>query len=307
MEKILVTGATGFIGQKLVPRLVEQGYDVTVMHRYVTGRYRLGENVKAVFADLKDYSGVERAVKVIHPDRVINLAAISPVSYSYDHPQEVTLINYIGVINIAEACRLNVPRFKQFIQAGTSEEYGNHQSFPLHEDYPKYPNSPYAVAKTAATKYLEYMHQGYDFPMTVMRPFNTYGRSDNTHFVTERILSQMLRGEKEIRLGDPEPVRDLMYVDDHVEGYLAALGNPNALGHDFNLCTGKGYTIETLVKHCAKVVGWKGDVVWNTIPVRPLDIHTLIGSNTKAYKLLGWKYKVPLKEGLQKTINSLTT
>jgi len=299
-ERILVTGSTGFIGSHLVPKLVED-YDVYAMNRYVTGRFVMGENVKTVFADLRDYSSVERTVKMVQPDRVIHLGSISPVSYSYDHPQEVARVNYIGLINLTEAIRLNVEHFEQFLAAGTSEEYGIHDSFPIDENYRLNPNSPYAVTKVASSLYLQYVKDAYDFPMTIMRPFNTYGRKQNMHFVTERILTQMILGQKEVRLGEPDPVRDLLYVDDHIGAYLKALGNKMAIGQVFNICTGKGYTIENLVNHCRDVTGWAGNVIWYTIPKRPLDIHTLIGSPLKANMTLGWIHKVNLKQGLHMT------
>ena len=157
--KILVTGGTGFIGSHLIPKLVDAGHEVTALHRYVTGRYVLGEDVDIVHADLKDYSGISMIVNKLQPEIVINLAAISAVSYSYDHPQEVTKVNYFGVVNLAESNRVHNPNLKQFIQAGTSEEYGNQapKDIPINEEKTLYPNSPYAVAKAASTHYLEYM------------------------------------------------------------------------------------------------------------------------------------------------------
>ena len=299
-DRILITGSTGFIGSHLIPKLVD-AYDVYALNRYVTGRFVMGENVKTVFADLRNYSAVERAVKMVHPDYVIHLAAISAVSYSYNHPQEVTRINYLGLINLVEAIRKNVENFQQFIAAGTSEEYGNQTMSPITEEATLNPNSAYAVSKAASSLYLFYMKNAYDFPMTIMRPFNTYGRKRNMHFVTERILTQMLTGQEELRLGDPDPIRDLLYVDDHVEGYLKALGKKRALGEAFNICTGEGVTIRRLVELCQEVTEWDGVIKWNTIPKRPLDIDTLIGSANKAAMTLGWLPKVSLPMGLHKT------
>ena len=213
MSKILISGATGFIASHLIPKLVEAGHEVTALHRYVTGRYVLGENYNIVHASLEDADGIAMVVEKVDPEVVIHLGAISAVSYSYDHPQEVNDVNYIGLINLAESCRKLTSDFQQFISAGTSEEYGNQKQHPIKEDAMLRPNSPYAVSKAASTMYLEYMRDAYNFPMTICRPFNTYGRIKNRHFVTERILTQMLEGVKELRLGDPHPVRDLLFRD----------------------------------------------------------------------------------------------
>lgn len=304
MEKILLTGATGFIGSRLIPLLTDR-YEVTALHRYVTGRYVLGENIHSVFADLKDTEGITNAVIETDPNYVIHLAAISPVAYSYTHPQEVTEVNYMGLINLAEACRQHCSDFKQFITAGTSEEYGNQPYTPIKENAYLYPNSPYAVSKVASTKYLEYMRDAYNFPITICRPFNTYGRTENRHFVTERIITQMLQGIPVIKLGDPDPIRDMLFRDDHVGAYRYVLGSRNAIGETFNFCTGEGYTIKQLAEICADVIGWKGEAEWNTIPRRPLDIDVLIGDNSKAEDRLGWKPKYDIWKGISKIVREL--
>jgi len=302
--RILVSGANGFIGTQLIPKLVEEGHEVAALHRYVTGRYVLGENYHIVHASLEDSAGISAVIEEVDPEVVIHLGAISAVSFSYDHPQEVNNVNYMGLINLAEACRVHCTDFKQFISAGTSEEYGNQKQYPIREDAVLYPNSPYAVSKAASTMYLEYMRDAYGFPITICRPFNTYGRVHNKHFVTERILTQMLEDKKELRLGDPDPVRDMVFRDDHVNAYLKVLGNADAVGEKINFCTGVGYSITELVSHCAELTGWKGEIVWNTIPKRPLDIDVLIGDNSKAISL-GWKPEYDLVRGLKETIRGL--
>ena len=299
-EKILITGATGFIGSHLLPKLVEMGYDVYAFQRYITGRYVLGSNVKTVFADLRNEVDVRRAIKLVQPDYVIHLAAISPVSYSYDHPQEVTEVNYLGTVNLAEACLREVPRFKQFLFASTSETYGN-GPVPKKEDTPQNPNSPYAVSKLAAEKYLLYLRDAYDFPVTILRNFNTYGRKRNTHFFIERTICQMLTSD-EVRLGDPNPIRDFMYVEDHVNAYLTCLGNRKAIGEIFNFCTGRYMRLDEVTKIIEKITEFNGVIRWYTIPARPLDIKVLYGDYSKAKRLLNWEPKYTLEEGLKLTV-----
>jgi len=301
MVKVLVTGASGFIGSHIVPKLIEKNYDVYLLSRYVTGRYVQGENMKCAFADLRDFHSVRKVVKTIQPDIVIHLAALSPVSYSYDHPQEVVETNFNGTVNLAEVCIREIPHFKHFLFASTSETYGNGPS-PKTEDTPQNPNSPYAVSKFACEKYLLYLYDAYDFPVTIMRPFNTYGRKRNCHFVTERIITQMLENKNSIRLGDPNAIRDLLYVEDHVNAYLRVLGNGKTIGETFNFCTGVGTSIKELAETVALMLDWKGEIKWHSVPQRPLDIKCLVGSYEKAKRVLGWTPKWSLKEGLEETV-----
>lgn len=306
MAKILVTGGTGFIGKELINKLIANGHDIIALERYVTGRYTLDKNPKVDVhnANLTDYVAVKRIIKETQPEYVIHLAAISPVSFSYDHYIEVTNVNYLGTINLAEACYREILNFKQFIFAGTSEEYGMTLQDPnqkLKESSELSPNSPYAVAKVASDLYLHYMHLAFKFPYTILRPYNTYGRKDNIHFFMERAITQMLN-QNEVYLGDPEAVRDWLYVDDHVDGYIKALGNSKAIGESIQLCTGKGYTTKETAELIAKLTNFKGEIHWNTTQKRPLDAKVLIGDNSKAKELLGWEPNYTLEEGLRKTI-----
>ena len=307
--RCLVTGTTGFIGSVLAPRLAELGHDVYCLERYVTGRYCLGKHpaLKTVYADLNDYAEVDRHIRMLKPEVIIHLAAISAASYSYDHPLEVQETNYLATVHLAESARRHDPNLIQFLQAGTSECYGNQKLFPITEDARFYPNSPYAVAKVAAVEYLRYMHDAYQFPITIPFNFNTYGRRNNSHFVVERTIKQMLNDSNgKVQLGDPEPIRDFVFVDDHVKSYLLALNNDATIGECFNVATGVGVTIRELTQRIAKLTGFHGEVVWQTIPGRPLDPKCLIGDSSKAWKLLGWKPTVMLNEGLQRTIDGLS-
>lgn len=301
--RILVTGTTGFVGSRLLERLAEAGgHDLYSMQRYVTGRYVLGAEygVKVVFCDLRDQFAVRCAIRELQPEVVFHLASISPVSYSYDHPNEVMDTNLTGTINLAESCLREVPHFKHFLFASTSETFGN-GPVPKLEGTPQAPNSPYSVSKHAAEKYVMYMWDAYKFPMTVLRPFNTYGRRDNTHFLVERMLVQMLRGDT-VKLGDSTPERDLLYIDDHVESYMTCLAQPKAsIGQDFNFGTGERVTVRALADKMRAVTGFRGEVLWDTIPRRPLDIQVLYGDSAKAKAKLGWQAKVSLDEGLRRT------
>jgi nucleoside-diphosphate-sugar epimerase len=184
--------------------------------------------------------------------------------------------------------------------ASTSETYGNGPN-PKTEETLQCPNSPYSVSKLAAEKYLFYLKDAHDFPVTILRPFNTYGRKNNSHFVVERVVVQMLQGQT-VNLGDPNPVRDLLYVDDHVDAYLLCMGNKRAIGEVFAFATGSGVSVRDLVDKLRTLTRFEGTVLWNTIPKRPLDIEVLIGSYAKAQHTLGWAPKVSLEEGLRRTV-----
>ncbi len=275
------------------------------MQRYVSGRNPYGnKEFKTVFANLNDHFAIHQLIKQIKPEVVFHIAALSPVAFSYSNPQEYLSTNFTATVNLAECCMREVDNFKQFISSSTSEVYGNQKEIPIKETAMLHPNSPYAVAKAATDKYLEYMWDAYKFPVTIMRPYNSYGRSRDAHFIVERIITQMLT-QKEVRLGDPEPVRDLLFMDDHVNAYLSVLGKKQAVGETFNFCTGKGISILDLTEKIGKLLDYRGKIVWGTIPRRPLDIDVLIGDNSKAKSHLNWNYTVELEDGLKKTVEML--
>lgn len=305
--KVFITGTSGFVGSHLLPHLIKLNYEVHALERYMTGRYVRGKqdgSVNVVYADLNDHVAIREAIVKIKPEFVIHLAAISPVAYSFEHPFEVIETNFVASVNLAEANRKYNPKLEHFIAAGTSEEYGNQEQIPIPETADLRPTSPYAVSKVAMDRYLQYMRDAYDFPMTVARPFNTYGRRRNKFFVVERILSQMLNDCDTVKLGDPTPVRDLMYISDHVNAYLTCLGNNKAKKRTFNFCTGHGASILNLVEVAKQATGYKGKITWNTVN-RPLDINSLIGDNRKALELLGWRPTTSLENGIRQTIENL--
>lgn len=303
-QKVLVTGASGFIGSHLVERL-KYDYDVYALVRYTTGRYVLGElsDVKVLFGDLSEGFRVREIVKYVQPDMVVHLGALSAQSYSYGHPIETLQTNFLGTVNLAEACYKLVDNFELFVAAGTAEEYGRQNSFPINEEQPLNAHSPYAVSKIASDYYLQYMKNGFSFPVTIMRAFNSYGRKRNRHFCVERIITQMLE-VGDVRLGDPNPVIDWVYVDDHVGAYVKALEQPDkAVGETFNICTGVGTSIRDLALKVSDITGWSGRILWNTIPKRPVVVSRLVGDPSKIEKMLGWKAEVSLDEGLRRTVS----
>jgi nucleoside-diphosphate-sugar epimerase len=146
------------------------------------------------------------------------------------------------------------------------------------------------------------MWQACKFPATVLRAFNTYGRRDSSDYLVERMIVQMLRGDV-VRLGDPTPARDLLYIEDHVDAYLACLSSPQvSIGEIFNVCTGEKLTVRSLAEKLRDMTGFRGEIIWNTIPPRPLDIHIMYGDPSKAKSALGWEPRTKLEAGLSRTI-----
>jgi nucleoside-diphosphate-sugar epimerase len=302
--RILITGATGFAGGHLLERLVQRGgHDVYSLHRHVAGRDVPAGNdgVKAILCDLRDYSAVKSAIRETQPEVVFHLAAISPVSYSYDHPNEVFEANLTGTVNLAESCLRDVPHFRHLLFASTSETYGN-GPVPKREDTPQFPNSPYAASKLAAEQYLLYMRRTYKFPVTVLRPFNTYGRRDSMHYLVERMIVQMLSGD-EVKLGDPTPVRDFLHVDDHIEAYLSCFDQPElSIGEVFVFCTGRKFSVHEVAEKLREITGFRGQILYDTMPRRPLDIQVMCGDASKAKTILNWQPKISLEEGLRRSV-----
>ena len=304
-QRILITGATGFVGTALAEELAgDSRYEVWVLERYVTGRYASQHLYPTVFADLRYYYDVVAALRQAQPHIIIHLAALSPVSYSLEgHPQEVNETNFIGTINLVEAAKKYLPNLEHFIIASTSETYGNIPA-PFKEEDAQKPVSPYGVSKLAAEKYAEYIYRAFDLPISIARPFNTYGRVKDHHFFVESVIYQMLTSDV-VRLGNPDSSRDLIYVADHVSGYKAILANPEkSIGQIFNLCSGQNNQIRDVAELIRRIIGWNGEIYWNQLPKRADDIKVLYGSNDRARAVLNWAPQISLEDGLRRTIKN---
>lgn len=304
LPKILLTGAPGFIGSFLLQELKNNwsdSYEIHVLERYVTGRYaNPGRSVQTHFVDLRDASAVRSTVKTIMPDIVIHLAAISPVSYSYDHASEVIESNLLGTINLVEACKSFAPHLKHFIAAGTTEEYGVTKERPAGEEARCVPNSPYSISKHAQSEFLQMMNLAYGFPTTIMRATNTYGRIDDRHFFIEKLLTQMIeKPTGEVFFDNDEAMRDFMYVHDHVSAYISVLSQPEiSIGEIFNLSTHDTRKLNDVIKLMAKITDFRGELVKGSIPTRPLDIMDHRIRSDKARRILKWAPRWTLEEGL---------
>lgn len=303
--KILMTGCSGFIGQALIPRLLSEGHEVFGLYEHENSKEKNPQLAgKQYVADLKDRQALEQVIINVQPEIVIHLAAKTEVALSFANYYEVSQVNYLGTVALAEACRQYVEGFKCFFMATTMETYG-HQPEPwtaFTEETEQHPMAPYAVAKKACELYLEYMKYAYNFPFVGFRQTNAYGRHDNDFFIVERIISQMVKGSI-VNLGDPEPWRNFLYIDDLVELYVQAINNLDKVrGQFFVTGPNNALQIKDLYNMIARLVDWTGTVNWHTIPKRPGEIYYLNSNPAKLKEVLGWEPKVSLEEGLLKTI-----
>jgi UDP-glucose 4-epimerase len=308
--KVFVTGISGFIGSYLAERLLEEGFAVGGMLRQTNrlnypGVQRLIGRVDMHYGSLTDYASVAQALRDFRPDVICHLGAITPVAYSFSHPHEVTETNYLGVMNVAEAALKILPDLQAMIFASSMEVYGYQEPVgAFDETLEPHPACPYAVAKLASEKYLQYMRYAYGFPAIILRQTNCYGRRENDYFVVERIVAQMLKGDV-CNLGQREPVRNFIFITDLLDLYVELIsqaGNPALHGEVFNTGPDNGLTIGELADRIAGLLGWRGTINWNTIPKRPGEIFYLNSSNEKISKRTGWEPKVSLDDGLRRTI-----
>ena len=314
--RILITGISGFIGQYLAEGLTADGHDVygVYEHRESTAKNPTVPDTNKYIINLTDHGQVEAMVKLINPEVVLHMASRSEVALSFRNYIEVTNVNYVAVVNLAEACRQHAPDLKAFVMASTMETYGNAYFELYAEDLPgsdewhpaftevteQFPMAPYAVAKLACEKYLNYMGYAYEFPYVVIRQTNTYGRRDNAFFIVERIVTQMLEGD-ECNLGVAWPVRNFLWIDDLVGFYRTVL-DKLPIGETFVTGPDNALSIGSLVAKIADKLDWRGQVNWDTVPIRAAEVPYLNSDPKKAKRLLGWEPTVGLDEGLERTI-----
>ena len=295
--KIFVTGSSGFIGSHLIT-LLGQSHDVHCMA-----------------SDLLSFDDVKREVIDVGPDIIIHLAARTEVAWSFDEPASFSTINYSGTVNLVDAA-IKVKNFKHFIFASTMEVYGwqpisdlvrDNKTFKpiaFDESTTPYPNAPYAVAKLASEKYLEYARRVYDLNYTILRQTNAFGREENDFFVTEHIISQMLKSN-DVCLGAPTPYRNFIHIDDVVAAYQAVINNHDQLSGDaiYTLGPDNPFQIKEWANIIADIMKWDGTITWNTKEPRPGEIYYLNSSNDKIWYDCDWEPKVNLHEGLERTVD----
>ena len=247
--------------------------------------------------DLRDSDCVRNFLK--GRDIVFHLGALIPIPYSYVNPRDVIQTNVLGTLNVLQAAREHGVKV---IHTSTSETYGTAQYVPIDEKHPLQAQSPYSASKIGADKIAESFHHSYGLPVTIIRPFNTYGPRQSARAIIPTIITQLLDGNK-LSLGNLQPTRDLTYVSDTVEGFLKLAESPKAVGQTFNLGVSEEISVGELAQKLQNLAGRKSKIEKEQQRVRPKgsEVERLLSDNKKA-RQLGWKPKVSLDEGLRLTV-----
>lgn len=305
-KKVLVTGAGGFIGSHLTERLVQEGASVTAMVRY-NGPGRWGwldesphvKEIKVVAGDITDQEFVRDSMS--GQDCVFHLAALIAIPYSYTAPRSYVRTNVEGTLNVVQSAReLGTPRI---VHTSTSEVYGTALYVPIDEKHPLQGQSPYSASKIGADKIAESFALSFDVPLVTVRPFNTFGPRQSARAVIPTIITQGLKGEQ-VKLGNLTPTRDLNFVSNTVDGFLAAALSDAAKGTTVNLGTGREISIGDLAALIGKLMGREITVITEGQRLRPenSEVERLLADTQLASSLFGYTAKVSLEEGLTQTI-----
>lgn len=310
--KILVTGSEGFIGSHLVEKLVSLNFKVKAFVLYNSFNsygwldkidYKIKNKIEIFIGDIRDENSVKNSLK--NCDAVIHLAALVGIPYSYNSPKSYVETNVGGTLNILQASReLGI---KKVIHTSTSEVYGTPNYLPIDERHPLNAQSPYAASKIAADQLALSFYKSFELPVTIVRPFNTYGPRQSARAIIPTIISQILSGEKDVYLGNLKTSRDLTYIDDTVNGFISALKMKKS-GEVLNLGVGKDFYIDEIVNIISRLLSVKVNIKIDKNRIRPKysEVINLRSKNIKAKKLINWRptyiNKSGLILGLKKTI-----
>jgi dTDP-glucose 4,6-dehydratase len=305
-QRVLVTGAGGFIGSHLSERLVELGARVRcLVHYNALGSWGWLDHsprqrdLEVLAGDICDRDCIRKAMEGTQV--VFHLAALIAIPYSYQAPESYVRTNVLGTLNVLQSAReLEIARL---VQTSTSEVYGTARYLPINEEHPLQGQSPYSASKIGADKMAEAFHRSFGLPVVTVRPFNTYGPRQSARAVIPTIITQCL-GSETVRLGHLHPTRDLNFVTDTVEGFLLAASTPEAIGHTINLGSGTEISIGDLAQRIARLVGRSVRIETTAERLRPenSEVERLLADNSRARNVLGWASRVSLDEGLQQTI-----
>jgi len=308
-KNVLVTGAGGFIGSHLAERLVAEGANVRAFIHYNSAgdrgwlsRSSLEDSIEFFNGDICDRDSCVEATA--GSEYVFHLAALIAIPYSYQAPESYVRTNIGGTLNLLQASRQSA--VKRFLHTSTSEVYGTARQIPITEQHPLQGQSPYSASKIGADKIVESFHLSFNLPVTVVRPFNTFGPRQSARAVIPTIITQLLAGTP-VKLGSRTPTRDLNFVSNTVDGYLKTAKSDQAIGETINFGSGREISIGDLALLIGKVMGIEPEIVTDDIRLRPenSEVQRLLASNDLAKSLLGWEPRVSLEEGLEMTVEWL--
>lgn len=307
MKKILITGASGFIGSHLTERCLALGHHVTGFVRYnSTGLYPWLQSIqdhphfKMHRGDIRDHDSVSRAIAGC--DTVLHLAALIGIPYSYESPLAYIRTNIEGTYNVLENARIH--GCPNVIITSTSETYGSAQYVPIDENHPAVGQSPYAATKIGADQISLSYFRSFNLGVKIIRPFNTYGPRQSARAVIPTVITQILAGKKHLALGNLQPTRDLTFVTDTVEGFLAVAGSDACLGEAINLGVQTEISIGNLVQEIARIMKTDISIESEALRLRPdaSEVTRLLSDNSKVRALTGWRPQYDLSRGLEATI-----
>ena len=308
-KKILITGSEGFIGSHLVERLLDEGCDVRAFVLYNSFN-SLGwldsfpkekfRKLEIVMGDVRDSNNVREATKGV--DVVFHLAALIGIPFSYHSPESYVDTNIRGTLNILQSSRDN--GVKKVLVTSTSEVYGTALYAPIDEKHPRQGQSPYSATKIAADAIAESFYRSFGLPISIVRPFNTYGPRQSARAVIPTIITQLLAGKKEIKLGNVHPTRDLVFVKDAANAFVKIAKSDKTIGQEINIATESEISIKDLARKLIEMIDPQARISVDDKRFRPKksEVERLLGSNAKIKKLTGWQLKYSLGEGLEETV-----
>lgn len=309
MSQILVTGADGFIGSHLTEELIKKGYQVKAFVCYNsfntwgwldTLDRSIMEQVEIFQGDIRDPHGVKAAM--MGTSAVFHLAALIAIPFSYHSPDAYVDTNIKGTLNVLQAAReLETERV---LVTSTSEVYGTAQYVPIDEKHPFQGQSPYSATKIGADRLAESFFRAFELPVTIVRPFNTYGPRQSARAVIPTIITQLLSGYEEIQLGLLTPTRDFNYVKDTAHGFISIYESEKTIGEEINIATQREISIGDMADELIRQINPKARIVCDEKRKRPVksEVNRLLGSNEKIRRLTDWEPKYTLETGLYETI-----
>jgi len=307
-KKILITGATGFIGSHLVELSIEEGFDVVAFDRYNPNNHwgwlensKYKDDIEVILGDVRDYDSISKAMASCSV--VFHLAALIGIPYSYVSPSAYIRTNVEGTYNILEAAR-NIG-LAQVIVTSTSETYGSAQYIPIDENHPLVGQSPYSASKIAADQLSISYHRSFGLPVKIVRPFNTYGPRQSARAVIPTIITQCFSDNTEIKLGNLEPTRDLTFVKDTCEGFLEIYKSDAFFGEVVNVGRNSEVSIGDLARSIKEIIDIDLPIVEDKKRIRPAnsEVERLLCNNRKLIEASSWKPQYDLRQGLIETIN----